>query len=89
MACRERYVQELGRPHRFLSEGSDSVGYTAIEARKGNLETGLCWNLNAGMEREAGRRRSTVEGKDRRMLVGSLIKHSTLSVGEPRTWGRT
>jgi hypothetical protein len=89
VACRERYDQELGRPHRLLSQGSGSVGYTAIEARRGNLETGLCWNLSAGMERWTGRRRSTVEGKVRRMPMGSLIKRSTLSVGEPRTWGRT
>jgi RNA-directed DNA polymerase len=28
MACRERYAQELGRPHRLLLEGRVEVRYT-------------------------------------------------------------
>ena len=59
VACRKRYVQELGRPHGLLSE------------------------------EQTGRQRSTVEGKACLIPMGSLIKRSTLSVGEPRTWGRT
>jgi hypothetical protein len=50
MACRKRYVEELGRPHRLLPEGKTEAGYTANEARKGNPDTGLCWNLNNLME---------------------------------------
>ena len=42
VACRKRYVEELGRPHRLLPVGSAGVGYTAIEARRRNLDTGLC-----------------------------------------------
>jgi hypothetical protein len=34
-------------------------------------------NLSEGKESLAGRRRSTVKEKARRMLVGSLIKRST------------
>ena len=89
VACRKRYVEELGRPHRLLPVGSAGIGYTAIEARRGNLDTGLCWNLRVGMENRTGRRSSTVEGKGRRMPMGSLIKHSTLRWGKPTTWGRT
>jgi hypothetical protein len=89
VACRNRCVRELGRPHRLLAVGSAVIGYTATEARRGNLDTGQCWNLSVGMESRSGRRRSTVEGKCRRMPMGSLIKHSTLRWGEPTTWGRT
>jgi hypothetical protein len=35
MACRKRYVEELGRSHALLAVGSSKVRYTAIEARKG------------------------------------------------------
>jgi hypothetical protein len=35
VACRKRYVEELGRPHKLLRVGSVGGGYTAIEARKG------------------------------------------------------
>ena len=40
MACRKRYVEELGRPHRLLRGGSVGGGYTAIEARKGKPGNG-------------------------------------------------
>jgi len=78
-------VEELGRPHRLLLVGSAGVGYTANEARRGNLETGLCWNLSVGMESQSGRRGSTVEGKVRRMRMGSRIEHSTRRWGKPTT----
>ena len=35
MACRNRYVGELGRPHGLLTAGRFVVGHTAIEAHKG------------------------------------------------------
>jgi hypothetical protein len=35
VACRKRYVEELGRPHGLLAVGRSNVRYTAIEARKG------------------------------------------------------
>ena len=35
MACRERYVGELGKPQRLPSGGTMDVGQIAIEARKG------------------------------------------------------
>jgi hypothetical protein len=89
VACRKRCVEELGRPHRLLLVGSAGVGYTANEARRGNLETGLCWNLSVGTESQLGRRGSTVEGKVRRMRMGSRIEHSTRRWGKPTTWGRT
>ena len=34
-ACRKRYAEELGRPHRLLGGGSVAGWYTALEARKG------------------------------------------------------
>jgi hypothetical protein len=34
-ACRKRYVEELGRPHRLLRGGSVGGWYTAMEAREG------------------------------------------------------
>jgi len=50
-------------------------------------ETGLRWFvaivLHCQESQETGK---TAIG---RWLGGSRIKHSTLSVGEPRTWGRT
>jgi hypothetical protein len=35
VACRKRYVEELGRPRRLLRAGSVGGGHTANEARKG------------------------------------------------------
>jgi hypothetical protein len=37
VACRKRYVEELGRPHGLLAVGRSNVRYTVIEARKGKL----------------------------------------------------
>ena len=69
-------------------EGS-SYGIRILRHARGNPDTELCRNLSGGLESGAGRRRSTVKGKARRMPMGSLIKRSTRSVGKPRTWGRT
>ncbi len=56
-----------------------------LETRR-NSETGLRWStedvLNYQESQEAGK---TDIG---RWLDGSRIRHSTLSVGKPRTWGR-
>jgi len=41
MACRKRYVEELGRPHRLLRGESVGVWYTAIEAREGKPGNGI------------------------------------------------
>ncbi len=68
----EEIRQELGRPHRLLMVGSAGVGYTAIEARRGNLDTGLCWNLSVGMESRTGRRRVLYKGKLAACLWGVL-----------------
>jgi hypothetical protein len=35
VACRKRYVEELGRSQALLAVGRSKVRYTAIEARKG------------------------------------------------------
>jgi hypothetical protein len=35
VACRKRYVEELGRPHTLLRAGRIGVRYTAIRAHKG------------------------------------------------------
>ena len=54
---------------------------------RSTVETGLRWFP----EVESDCQESQDAGKadiDRR-LGGSRIKHSTLSVGEPRTWGRS
>jgi hypothetical protein len=40
MACRKRYVEELGRPHRLLRGESVGVWYTALEAREGKPGNG-------------------------------------------------
>jgi hypothetical protein len=81
VACRKRCVEELGRPHRLLLVGSAGVGYTANEARRGNLETGLCWNLSVGMESQSGRRGSTVEGKAP-VCVWGVVSSIVLGGGE-------
>jgi hypothetical protein len=57
-----------------------------LETRS-TAETGLRWLTEivtyCQESREAGK------ADMGRWLGGSRIKHSTLSVGEPRTWGRT
>jgi hypothetical protein len=40
VACRNRYVEELGRPHRLLAVGRVVVGHTDIEARRGKPGNG-------------------------------------------------
>jgi hypothetical protein len=54
---------------------------------RSDAETVLRWNLelisNYQESQEAGK------ADIGRWLDGSRIKHSTLSVGEPRTWGRS
>jgi hypothetical protein len=35
VACRKRYVEELGRPHTLLAVGRSKVGYIDTKARKG------------------------------------------------------
>jgi hypothetical protein len=35
MACRKRYVEELGRPHALLTVGRTRVGYIDTKAQKG------------------------------------------------------
>ena len=47
----KRYVEELGRSPRFLPVGRRVVRSTAMEARRGNPETGLGWNLSEHGER--------------------------------------
>ena len=88
-ACRKRDVEELGRPHRLLRVGSVGGWWTAIEAREETRKRRLYRNRSGDGEHVAGRRRSTVTGKARRMPLGSLITHRTPRVGKPRTWGRT
>jgi hypothetical protein len=44
VACRKRYVEEPGKP-RVAPYRREGRRYTDIEARKGNPETGLGWNL--------------------------------------------
>lgn len=60
---------------------------TELLETRSAAETGLCGLLEDVSyyqeSREAGK---TDIG---RWLAGSRIKHSTLSVGEPRTWGRS
>jgi len=90
MACRKRYVGELGRPSRRLPAGGVLVGCTALEARKGKPGHGVMPGPKASIwNAGTGRRRSTVKGKARRMPRGSLIRHSTRSMGKPCTGGRT
>jgi hypothetical protein len=43
VACRKRYVEELGRPHGLLAVGRSKVRYTAIEARKGKPGHRVKW----------------------------------------------
>ncbi len=40
VACRKRYVEELGRPHRLLRVGSVGVRYTVSEAQEGKPGNG-------------------------------------------------
>jgi len=89
VACRKRYVGELGKPQRLPTGEEMGVGHTATKARKGKPGNRTMRSLSGQGTYERGRRRSTVKGKDRRKPMGCLIRHSTLSVGEPCTWGRT
>jgi hypothetical protein len=43
VACRKRYVEELGRPLGLLAVGRSEVGYTAIKARKGKPGHRVKW----------------------------------------------
>jgi hypothetical protein len=52
-ACRKRYAEELGRPHRLLGGGSVAGWYTALEARKGKP--------GHGTMPEPGQRRGTLD----------------------------
>ncbi len=60
---------------------------TVLLETRSPVETGLRWLLeivsHCQESREAGK--ADID----RWFDGSRIKHSTLSVGEPRTWGRT
>jgi hypothetical protein len=40
VACRKRYVEELGRPQRLLRVGSVGGWYTAMEAQEGKPRNG-------------------------------------------------
>ena len=50
VACRKRYVVELGRPQKLRSVGEVYMhGIRIIRHEKGNQDTGLCRNLNMHM----------------------------------------
>ncbi len=51
VACRKRYVEELGRSHRFLPVGRMVVRSQLLRHARGNPETGLGWNLSEHGER--------------------------------------
>jgi hypothetical protein len=61
VACRNRYAEELGRPHEFLVVGRAVVGHADIVARKGKPGNGA---MRAGLEAVTGRQRSTVRFAD-------------------------
>ncbi len=46
VAYRKRYVEELGRPHKLLTEDRGKQGIQLLRHGRGNPDTGLCWNLN-------------------------------------------
>ena len=50
MACRNRYVEELGRPQGLLAAGRIVVRHTDTEARKGKPGHGLCRSLSGDHE---------------------------------------
>lgn len=54
VACRKRYVGELGKPQRLPSVGKMSTRHGAIEARRGNPETELCASLTIHRKDRAG-----------------------------------
>ena len=66
-ACRKRYVEELGRPHRLLCVGSVVGWYTALEARKGKPGNGTMpepqrrWGTRDGQAEEYCERESPPE----------------------------
>ena len=50
VACRKRYVVELGRPQKLRIVGEVSVhGIQLLRHEKGNPDTGQCRNLNTDM----------------------------------------
>ena len=55
VACRKRYVEELGRPHGLLAAGRGDAGYTVIEARKGKPRYRQYRNLHATLEGGSGK----------------------------------
>ena len=57
-----------------------------LETRS-TVETGLRWDLETGSNYQESQESGKADIG--RWLNGSRIKRSTLSVGEPRTWGRS
>ena len=88
-ACRERDVDELGRPQRLLPQGNSDAGSTAHEAQQGKPghRTMLEPKRPYGTLSQAGG--STMKGKARRRPLGRLLTHRTPRGGKPRTRGRT
>ncbi len=59
---------------------------TEMRETRSTAETGLRWFLD--IDSYCQESRETGKTDIGRRLGGSRIEHSTLSVGEPRTWGR-
>ena len=79
MACKKRYVVELGKPCCAPDEEKTLKRYTAIETRRRNSDTELGRNLTS-MTTELDSGRSSQDGYTQ---AGCLIRHSTQSTGEP------
>ena len=93
VACRKRYAgdpgspREPGKPRVAPAVGLARVRYTGIEAMKGKPRNGTRLEPKPLQENhEPGGR--DVDKTDGYMPSGSLIRHSTLSVGKPRTLGK-
>ena len=50
MACRERYVEELGRPHGLPTAGRVTQGIRLLRHASGNPDTGQYRNLHGTLE---------------------------------------
>jgi len=77
----EEKRRELGRPHRLLVEED---GMWILRHRRGNPETDLSQSLSTAYRESHSDR----EGREADSWWGVRPAHSTLSTGEPCTWGR-
>jgi hypothetical protein len=69
-------LENLGGPRGSCEQDASKDGIQLFGHTRGNPDTERCWNRTVDAERTTGKRRSTGNGKDRCMPLGSRITHS-------------